>query len=159
MNRFSIHIYTICNLKNYVQQIIFNWVSVRKSGRWNAGRGVFNRVPICRPTREFFIHLETSPLPAMAVNFDRCSALMAIMQWRFFSVPHLLWLGAFVYNGHLRGPVTLTPIAKRLAVKLSLIVFIFRWLGERSHPLRHRCDRNELCRSRERITNPTKRVS
>ena len=27
---------------------------------------------------------------------------MAILQWGFFSVPHLLWNGASVYNGHLR---------------------------------------------------------
>ena len=27
-------------------------------------------------------------------NFDLCSALMAIEQWGFFSVPHALWLGA-----------------------------------------------------------------
>ena len=39
-----------------------------------------------------------------AANFDLCSALMAIEQWGFFSVPHLLWHGTFVYNGHLRGP-------------------------------------------------------
>ena len=30
-----------------------------------------------------------------------------------FSVPHLLCHGASVYNGHLRGPETLTPIAER----------------------------------------------
>ena len=58
-----------------------------------------------------------------AANFDLCSALMAIQQWGFFSVPHLLWHGASVYNGHLRWPVTLTPIAERLAVELSLPVF------------------------------------
>ena len=57
-----------------------------------------------------------------ATNFDTCSALMAIEQWGLFSVPHLLWHGAPVYNGHLRGPVTLTPIAERLAVELSLPV-------------------------------------
>ena len=46
---------------------------------------------------------------------------MAIEQWtsRFFSVPHLLRHGASVYNGHLWGPVTLTPFAERLAVDLS----------------------------------------
>ena len=58
-----------------------------------------------------------------AANFDLYSALMAIEQWGFFCVPHLLWLGASVYNGHLRGSVTLTPIAKRLTVELSLPVF------------------------------------
>ena len=29
-----------------------------------------------------------------------------------FSVPHLLWHGASFYNGHLHGPVTVTPIAE-----------------------------------------------
>ena len=43
--------------------------------------------------------------------------------WGFFSVPHLLWQGASVYNGHLRGPKTLTPVAGHLAVELSLPVF------------------------------------
>ena len=44
-----------------------------------------------------------------AANFDLCSALMAIEQWGFFSLPHLLWHGASVYNGHLRGPMTVLP--------------------------------------------------
>ena len=55
-----------------------------------------------------------------AANFDLCSALMAMKQWGFFNVPHLLWQGPTLYNGHLRGPVTLTPVAKRLAVELLL---------------------------------------
>ena len=38
-----------------------------------------------------------------AENFDLCTALMAIEQWVFFSVPHLLCHGASVYNVHLRG--------------------------------------------------------
>ena len=58
-----------------------------------------------------------------ATNFDLSSALMVIKQWGFFSVPHLLWHGASVYNGHLRGPVTLTPKADRLASEVSLSVF------------------------------------
>ena len=49
--------------------------------------------------------------------------IMAIEQWRCLSVLHLLWHGASVYNDHLRGPVTLTPIAERLAVELTLPVF------------------------------------
>ena len=40
--------------------------------------------------------------------FYLCSAHMAIEQWGSFSVPHILWHGASVYNGHLRRPVTLT---------------------------------------------------
>ena len=56
-------------------------------------------------------------------NFDLCSALMVIEQWGFFNVPHLLRHGPTVCNGHLRGPVTLTPVAERLAVEPSLPVF------------------------------------
>ena len=48
---------------------------------------------------------------------------MAIDKSGFFSVPHILWHGASLYNGHLRGPATLTPIAKCLTVELSLPVF------------------------------------
>ena len=77
---------------------------------------------------EFFDPLENCSLIwrghlCRAAIFELCSALMTIEQWVFFSVPHLLWHGASVYNGHLRGPVTLTPIAERLTVELSLPAF------------------------------------
>ena len=70
--------------------------------------------------------------------------IIAIEQWRFFSV--LLWHGATVYDDHLRGPLTLTPIVERLAVDfydlgLSRLGFQqpnFRLRGERSNQLRHR---------------------
>ena len=43
----------------------------------------------------------------VATKFDLCSVLMAIKQWGFFSVTHLLlWHGASVYDGHLQGPLT-----------------------------------------------------
>ena len=51
---------------------------------------------VLHPTREFFTHNETSPLPVKALLFDLWSALMA----RFFNVPYLLWHGSSVYNGH-----------------------------------------------------------
>ena len=38
-------------------------------------------------------------------------------------MPPLLRQGPTVYNGQLRGPVTLTPVAERLAVELLLPVF------------------------------------
>ena len=41
----------------------------------------------------------------------------------FCNTPHLLWHGPSVYKGHLLGPVTLTPIAERIAVELSQPVF------------------------------------
>ena len=52
---------------------------------------------VYRPTRGFFTHRETSPLLAKGCKFwPICSALMAIEQWGFFCVPHLLWHGASV---------------------------------------------------------------
>ena len=67
-------------------------------------------------------HIESSPLSENAANDDLCLALMSIELWGFFSVPRLLWHGTSVFNGHLRGPVTLTP-AERLAMVLSLPAF------------------------------------
>ena len=102
------------------------------------------------PTREFLNIWRRHHCRWRAANFDLCSALMAIEQWGFFNVPHQLWYGASVYNGHLRGPVTLTPIAEHLAMQLSLPVFNdlglwrlgfepqnFRSLGESSNQLRN----------------------
>ena len=64
---------------------------------------------------------------------------MTIEQWRFFSVPHLLWHSASVYNGHLRGPLTLTPVAEHLVVELSLSVLRLRTVaaGIRTPKLPH----------------------
>ena len=59
-----------------------------------------------------------------SANFDLCSALMAIEQWGFFNVPHLLWHGPTIYNGNFRGPVKLIPVAERLAVELLVNVFM-----------------------------------
>ena len=36
-------------------------------------------------------------------------------------MPYPLRHGPTVYNGHLRGPLTVTPNAERLAVELSLL--------------------------------------
>ena len=40
---------------------------------------------------------------------------MAIEQWGLISVPHLMWHGASVYIGHLRGPVTRTFLGLKFA--------------------------------------------
>ena len=58
-----------------------------------------------------------------AANFELCSALMDFEQWGFFNVQHLLLHRPPLYNGHLRGSVTLTPVTERLAVELPLLVF------------------------------------
>ena len=102
---------------------------------------------------EFFVPLENFSLiwrryhcRWRAANFDLCSALMVIDQWGFFNVPHLLWRGPSVYNGHLR-PWIITPIAEQLVVELSLSVLttlVCRgWVSNTqppacSNPLRHR---------------------
>ena len=52
----------------------------------------------------------------MFANVDLwCLAPMAIEQWGFSNVPQSLQHGPTVYNVHLRGPVTLTSVAERLA--------------------------------------------
>ena len=82
-----------------------------------------------------------------ATNFDLSLAVMAIEQWGFFRVSHLLWHGASVYNynGHLRGPLTLTLIAERSAVGLS-ILFIRTWVcgGWDSNIQPYACEANAL---------------
>ena len=102
---------------------------------------------------EFFIpfltHLETSPLPVKGCKFWHMLCTYGLWAVRVFSVLHLLWHGASVDIGHLRGPVKLTPNAERLTVELSLPVLTrflsqlefehrtFRLLGECSNPLWH----------------------
>ena len=75
------------------------------------------------PLKRFSFILRCHHYLWKAVYFDICSALMAIEHWGFFSMPHLLWHEASVYNGHLRGPVTLTHIVENSAVERSLPVF------------------------------------
>ena len=92
---------------------------------------------VFRPTWEFFTHLDTSPLPMKGCNFLSMLAIMAIEQWVVFSVSHVLWHGASIYNGHLRGLVTLTPFAERLAVELSLpdlTTYVYRGLDSNTQP-------------------------
>ena len=90
---------------------------------------------VFRPTREVFAHFWTRyHCRWKAANFDLCSALMAIEQWGFLCVAKLLWHGASVYNGHLRGPVTLIPICFN-DLGLSQLGFEHH---ECSNPLRHR---------------------
>ena len=93
---------------------------------------------------EFFVPLKNfhsfgdTPIAGEWVQkIDQYSTLMVIEQWGFFSVPHELWHRASVYNGHLRGPLTLTPNAERLATVLSLLVLtsnVCRHLDSNSQP-------------------------
>ena len=67
-------------------------------------------------------------------NFDLCSVLMAIKKWGFFNLPHLLWHGASFYNGHLRGPVILTPNAERLEVLPVFTIYVCRGWDSNTRP-------------------------
>ena len=97
-----------------------------------------------------------------AAHFDVCSVLISVEQWGFFNVPHLLWNGASVYNGHLQWPVALTTLCRAFGsgavtscfndLGLSQLGFehpTFRMWGERSYQLRHRsgpiqCETEEI---------------
>ena len=68
---------------------------------------------VYRPTREFCTHMEALPLPVKGCKFWPMLSTYGHEQWGIFSVPHLMWPGASIYNGHLRGPVTLTPYAEQ----------------------------------------------
>ena len=78
------------------------------------------------PIREFFIHMETSLLPVKGCKFWSMFGTLRHRVVRilgFFSVPHLLWHGASVYNNYLSGLVTLINVhaAERLAVELRSV--------------------------------------
>ena len=70
---------------------------------------------VCR-TRKFFTNLKTSPLPVNGSNIDR-----ARHTWPLRGEGSLLLHCLTVSN--LREPVTLTPLAELLAVKLFLVTY------------------------------------
>ena len=77
---------------------------------------------VFRQTREFFsLILRRHHNWYRTAHFDLHSTLMSTEQWGFFNVPHLLWNGPILYNGHFRSR---TRIAERLTMKLSLPVLM-----------------------------------
>ena len=74
----------------------------------------------CRCTRDFSVIWRRHHYRWLAANFHLCSAFK---QWGFLTC-HPTLTQDIRLNGYLREPVTLTPIAERLAVELSLPVFI-----------------------------------
>ena len=74
--------------------------------------------------------METSPLPVKGCKFWPMLGIHGYWAVMVLNVPHLLRHGPTVYN--LRGPVTLTPVAERLAVSLSLPVFTTVATGDRT---------------------------
>ena len=95
---------------------------------------------------EFFItHMETWPLPVKGCKFwPMLSTHGLIEQWGFLYLPHLLRLGPTVNNGHLKGPVTLTPVAERVAVELSLPIYDLGLSWPGIEPQSPACEANAL---------------
>ena len=69
-------------------------------------------------------HIDTSPLQVKGCKFWPMLGTNVHIAVKVLIVPNLLWHGASVYNGRLRGPVTLPPIDERLEVELSKPVFM-----------------------------------
>ena len=60
------------------------------------------------------------------INFNACVLQCSVQSLRpLNSEGSLLWHWDYVYNGHLRGPVTLQPIAERVTGQLSLLCTCF----------------------------------
>ena len=59
---------------------------------------------------------EAFPMPNMEAQTVAKLIVHDHLKIRVLNVPHPLQHGPTVYNGHLRGPVTLTTVAERLAV-------------------------------------------
>ena len=92
---------------------------------WNRRYSLIGVFEIYRPTREIFTHMETSLLPVKVCckfwpilgdhgHLLSSEGSLACHPYCDTGLPFII--------GHLRGPVTLTPNAKRLAVELSLPV-------------------------------------
>ena len=76
-------------------------------------------------------------------NLTYARHLWVIEPSGLLGVPHLLRHGASVYNGHLRGQVTLTSNPKRLAVEMSLTYFYDLSLSD-SNTQPSACEANAL---------------
>ena len=107
---------------------------------------LFNWLGVFDPLENFSLIWRRKHCRWRAANFDLWLALMAIEQWGFFNVPHLLWHGPTVYNVHLRGPVTLTPYPERLTDS-GAVTTCFYDLGlsrPRIEPRSPACEANAL---------------
>ena len=68
---------------------------------------------VFRPTRGFFTEMETSPLAVKRCEFWPMLSTHGYWAVRVLYIPHLLWHGPTdLYNGHIRRPMTLTPVAE-----------------------------------------------
>ena len=123
------------------------WVESLRS--WNRQEVVYNKYVwgLSSDSRIFSLIWRRHHYRWRAAKFDQYSALMAIKQLGFFSVPHLLWHGASVYNGIHRGSVTIPSIAERFhflcfrfrSVEAGIRTPMIRLWGQRSYTFRYHC--------------------
>ena len=75
-----------------------------------------------------------------AANFNQrvCSGLMAIEQWWFFSVPHLLWHGTLNYCREFGGGVVFRFVAAW--IRIPNLPLVWRTLEPTVSPLRLVCN-------------------
>ena len=102
---------------------------------------------VFRPTREFFYSFGDVTITGEGLQI----LTNARHLWPLSSEGSLAcqtYCGASIYNGHLRGPITLTSLAERLAVELSLPVLNdlgMLWLVFNHSTSRLRCETLTHC--------------
>ena len=74
-----------------------------------------------------------------SANFDLCPALMAIEQWGFYIVSHLLWHGSVISEDPLHSHLMLSvyQLSYHYLSRLGFEHPTFRMRGKRSNRLRH----------------------
>ena len=83
-------------------------VSYMYDKRWALIFCLFRGLEVYVPIKNVSLIWSRQHCMWMAAKFDLCSALMAIEQCGFSSVPNLLWHGVSVYNVHIRDPLSQT---------------------------------------------------
>ena len=159
----------MCWFKEQTRELYINFVSPRTRSLHLTSLNVFREETgdITSKDPDLSVGVKFSGFSYGFQHFDLYPAHIAIEQWGFFSVPYLLWHGASVYNGRLRGPVTNTFCRAFSSGAVTTCLYdlglswlgfehpTFRLLGERSSPVRHR--RNPLsfciCCSTSRINH------
>ena len=92
---------------------------------------------VYRPTREFFTHMETSPCRWRTANY-------LWHTWPLSSEGSLTFHTCCDTGLLLRGPVTITPVAERLAVELSLHFSRLRSVATGNRTRSPACESNAL---------------
>ena len=104
----------------HIAKCIISWGFTKIS--WPKGLGSYVKAWPSSHSR-IFHSLEMSLLPVKGCKFWPMLGTHGHWQVSVLQCATPIWHGASIYNGHIRGPVTLTPFAKCLAVERSQPVF------------------------------------